>query len=430
MMKNKILYGLLFSSLFLNAQVLDLNDLIDLTIKNNPNIKITKSNTNEKKANVQQSKAAYLPQVNLNGNVSGYEIETTNAIIKDHDVNTYGATLDQLIFDFGKTTSTINATQSDYEASLKKEIQIISQSIFDTKKAFYDILGKNQLINVAQESYEIDQLQLEQANAYFKAGIKTKIDVTNAKLNLSSSKLGLIRSKYQLKLSIAKLITILGEQKEFEIKTEDTDIFSLVNNKITIDKSLEMLIEKGLENRSEISVFNNLIKAQRENISSKEAQYLPSLKLQASYNDTNSDNITSIDQAQSIVGVYLTWNIFNGFKTKAQVQENTSKLISIQEQLNQQKLVISQEVTNAYINVKEQEESLTVSLNKLQLSQENLNLAQARYKNGLNDIVELNDARLTYTQSKTDLVTTYYDYQTSLANLEYTTGIIYKVMLK
>ncbi len=56
------------------------------------------------------------------------------------------------------------------------------------------------------------------------------------------------------------------------------------------------------------------------------------------------------------------------------------------------------------------------------LATQKLSLAQQRYKAGLSDMVELNDAKLGYTKSKGDLVNTYYSYLLSIANLEYMIG--------
>ena len=57
-----------------------------------------------------------------------------------------------------------------------------------------------QQINLAEESIKIDELHLIQAEKYYKTGVRTLIDVTDAQLKLSNSKLELIQAQYNLKM--------------------------------------------------------------------------------------------------------------------------------------------------------------------------------------------------------------------------------------
>lgn len=85
-------------------------------------------------------------------------------------------------------------------------------------------------------------------------------------------------------------------------------------------------------------------------------------------------------------------------------------------------LQITQEVIDAYLDVRQSEGSTNLQLLTVELPTQNLSLAQQRYKAGLSDMVELNDTKLEYTKSKGDLVNTYYSYLLAIANLEYVTS--------
>ena len=68
------------------------------------------------------------------------------------------------------------------------------------------------MIHVAKESIKINKFQLYQAQEYFKAKVKTKIDVTNAQLQLSNSNMDLLKAKFNVKKANAKLITLLSKK--------------------------------------------------------------------------------------------------------------------------------------------------------------------------------------------------------------------------
>jgi len=57
------------------------------------------------------------------------------------------------------------------------------------------------------------------------------------------------------------------------------------------------------------------------------------------------------------------------------------------------------------------------------LAAENLRLAEGRYKAGIGDLLEFNDAQLLFTQNQSDLVVTYYTYLTALARIERAAGL-------
>ncbi len=100
-------------------------------------------------------------------------------------------------------------------------------------------------------------------------------------------------------------------------------------------------------------------------------------------------------------------------------------LNTLKQQLIQEKLQIKEDITNAYLKVKENQESIYIGYLNVNLAVDKLNLANQRYKAGLNDLVEVSDSKLAYTKAKSELIDTYYNYLNSKANLDYAIGVIY-----
>ena len=86
---------------------------------------------------------------------------------------------------------------------------------------------------------------------------------------------------------------------------------------------------------------------------------------------------------------------------------------------------IQENISAAYISLLENYESTKLSLESLALAKDNLYLSQERYKNGLNDIYELNTSKVQFTKALSSLVDIYYSYEISIANLEYASSILY-----
>jgi len=408
--------SLLSSGVF--AEERSLKELIDIAIKNSVNIQVAKADIEEKSAGVDYATAGYLPQVSVQGSFAQEDNRIDNDSVLGANAN-----VDQLLYDFGGTSSNIGAAKSAYSASQKKLDSTTEDVIISVKKAYYEILNKNQLINVAREAVKIDKLQLEQAREYFKAGVRTRIDVTNAELQLSNSKLDLLKAEFGLESSNTSLITILGVnlEKNFSVKKDDTDISLLAKEIVPMKKDVNELVRLGLENRAEIAVNKAIIELSQSQVKSARSEYYPKILLNASYNEKESDSY-SLDNKQMSAGVYIKWDIFSGFSSEAKVKENLAKLTKSKVDLRDIELKITQDIKDAYLEVKKSEDSTKMQLLSVDLATQNLSLAQQRYKAGLSDMVELNDAKLGYTKSKSDLVNTYYSYLLAVANLEYVVG--------
>ena len=414
----------LFLSTSINAKELNLDEILDIALKNNTNIQVSKYQEDIKTQELKKAKSAYLPKLSASADIGNYDIEASG-VTQEGDATSVTLSASQLIYDFGKTSNSIDASKYNLEAS-STEIQTSTKdTILSIKEAYYDILNKHQQIIVAKEAVSLDKLQLSQANEYFKAGVRTKIDVINAQLNLSNSELKLVQANYDLKISKTKLISLLGTsyEEEIDVKLDSNDISSLAKSIKIENENLDKLINTAFDNRSELQKYKALIKTNKANLNSAKAEYYPTLDVSASYSDKNSDDISSLEQTQTAVLLNLKWDLFTGDTTSANKKISLANLSTTKKQFEQQKLQIRQDVTSAYLNLEQSFESIKINLLSLDLSTRNLNLANERYKAGLNDLLEVNDAKLEYTKSKTNLVNSYYTYLSNTANLEYSLGL-------
>lgn len=427
-MYKKLILSLSLITFFsdLNANETSLKDLIDIAIENNSNIKISKFTQDKEKASYNLSKTEYLPKVGFTGELSSYDIETNESNDSDNSVTGYNLSASQLLYDFGRTSNQIETAKKNLEASGFEIIKNISETVLETKQAYYNILNNYQQINLAEESITIDELHLNQADNYFNAGVRTLIDVTDARLQLSNSKLKLVQSQYSLKNSKTKLISIIGIQNSDEIRVQkDEEIQTAIKSFKKSNFTLEELLDAGLKNRAEIKVFEKQIEAQQLELKNTKKEYYPTLNFDVNYNDKNSDDIVSLDSKQTSAGIFLKWDIFTGNSTEENIKISLVNLNSLKQQLFQEKLQIKEDITSAYFKVKENEESIKIAILNVKLSADKLDLANQRYKAGLNDLVEVNTSKLAYTEAKSQLIDTYYNYLTSKADLDYAIGVIY-----
>ena len=83
---------------------------------------------------------------------------------------------------------------------------------------------------------------------------------------------------------------------------------------------------------------------------------------------------------------------------------------------------IALEVRQAVLNLQEAAERISVSQRAAQQARENLELAEARYRAGVGNVIELTDAEATRASADADSVRARYSFQTALASLEKAIG--------
>lgn len=403
---------------------LTLDDLITMAIKNNPQIEIARQQYEQSRGIVTQSKSGYLPQISLSGDVGRSHVDNLNPVDEDNVIHGR-ISASQLIYDFGRTTGLIDASlfsSSAVQSQLEQQIQTV---VFQVKQNYYQVLEKELLITVAQEALETYKQHLYRAEKYYEAGVRTKIDVTSAQVELSNAKLDLLRANANLKTARVKLEQILGTRPnkgDYTLDKKQGPLEQLAGEKPAMSAPLPQLLETANTHRPELQRSHSLIQASEASLNQARGDYFPSLQAVGSYDAFETDFSNLQDQWN--IGIALNWDIFSGFQTEGKIAEAKAQVRELQASLKELKLAIEQDVTDSYLRADENREGVDLASQSVALARENLALAEGRYRAGLNDIVEFNDAQLTYTESQSNLVSTYYSYLTALARIEFATGTI------
>ncbi|WP_136808273.1 TolC family protein [Desulfosediminicola flagellatus] len=403
---------------------LTLNDVIELTLKNNPQIEIARHQYSQNDAVLTQSRSLYYPQVGTGADYSRIRIDNLQPTDEDN-VASIQLEVSQRIYDFGKTTGLIDASSFNLEAASANLTQIYHDIVLEVKSSFYSVLEKQRLIIVARQAVDNYEQQLYRAKRYFDAGVRTRIDVTNAEVNLSNQKLGLLRAKSDLQTARVKLQQVMGivpNNGEYEIISEEFSIDDLAEGKPEMPEDIDTLLVTAQQLRPGLNRFSQLVKAAEASVTQAKGDYWPTIAASGVYTYYESDLSTFNDQWQ--LGVGLQWQLFSGFATDGKVAEAKARLREVNASLREFELAVVQDVNDSYLRADVNRAGVDIADQSLGLARENLELADKRYQSGLGDLLEFNDAQLLYTRNQSDLVTTYYAYLISLARIERATGNI------
>jgi TolC family type I secretion outer membrane protein len=394
------------------GEILNLQRCIEIALKKHPDIIASTNNVNAYINKVGQSRADYYPQINL---YSGYSrISPVTSANGSYDNYSTGININQIIYDFGKTSTQVNIQNLNLNA-VRTDLESISDRIiFNVKQKYFALLQSKRNKQVAEETVRQYQQHLEQAKGFFEVGVKPKFDVTKAEVDLGTARLNLIISENALKSAKASLDNAIGIPEAPEYIIEDN--LQMEKYTITFDEA----ISNAYKNRPELKSIISRKEAAAGTVELARKGFYPVLTGNASYN-WSGENFP-LDNGWN-AGITLSFPLFSGFLTKYQVEEAKANL-NVQK-ANEESLrqSIFLEVQQAYLNFKEAEERIPVAELNVKQAQENFEIADGRYAAGVGNPIEVTDASVALTNAKTAYIQALYDYKIAIASLEKAMGV-------
>ena len=431
-MKKMILKYLALSlvTLSLDAkEIYTVDDLIIKSLKNSPDLAISQFEYDASQSRYDTAFSGYLPTVDVRGSAGRVSQSATLNIdgVQDNII-TGKLSLKQIIYDFGKTGGNTDTQKFTSDSFSMQNLQNISNKTLEVKSAYYNILKAKALIDVQKENVKLNEAQLYRSKKYFSAGIKTKIDVSDAKVSLIQANIDLKTAEYNLKLSFSNLDKVVGFtaiKNDYDVYSNELDLNSLYESLVIYQLNLYDSIVFAYENRFDIKKEQAKIKASQSDIRTVASEYYPSFYFSGNYlyQDAQSQELqVFLPQTKWDATLNLDWNIYQGGSTASRKQEKSINSAISASDLTNTKLIIKAKTTDAYINVNRTKDTVELAQSLVQVSHEKFDQASKRYEYGLADYIELQEARQGYINSKATLVVDYYDYYIAISTLDNAIG--------
>ena len=414
--------------------ILNIKDCITIALQNSPKIKKARYNYGIAKGNLGIAKSEYFPTLGIG---TGYNITDNNNNRRSTNTNIYSAeaNINQLIWNFGKTNANIRMYNFDRVAALYEFEDMVLETIFGVKTNYYGVLAAKATLDVNRANVQINERNYQRTKAYFEEGIKSKIDLVNAEVYLSDSKVTLVESEKAYKNALVQLNNSMYIAFAPEYEIENTETFNFQNNyapvnleKIDEKKDLskppkdvnnafltsqvekinvldnykfkpfpytfEESVNLAYKNRPDLKAYDATLKAMQESLKYTKREYLPEISATAGYGYRDQYNTNSFN-----VGINLSSNVnIKGQKHKI---DNAKIQVQLAEnEIDQAKQDIYFEVQNLYINMMQLEKQIPLLAVKVKQTLENFELADGRYAVGLGDYIELQDAKVNYNNAQ------------------------------
>ena len=401
--------------------LLTIEDATRIALEKHPSIQKADAAIEAAEAQVRQVRASYFPQLSLSGigkvGLSG----ATGALGLPgfpgspffRNVST-STNWYQNIFDFGRTRHLVAASRAVVQAQRFSKLAQEAQITFAVRRAYLTVMEAERLQEVAKETTEERQLTLNQSQAYFRAQLRSKLDVALAEANFAEAQGNLVQAQSSVHTAFAALAAAMGVdalENRYRLQEPEPEFPEFA--------PLDQLVQNGLTSRPEAKALDLKIRAFDEDVGLAKSNRLPEIRGFGAAGEGRFEG-TSVkpEQRHGVGALGIIVPLFTGGRLKGEREEAEANLkgaIADRTALHQQ---IRLQVTQVYYQSLNFKERICAAADQEHAAQDALRLAQARFKMNLASFLEVTTAEVADTRAEAAEAQTIYDFERALAELE------------
>ena len=301
--------------------------------------------------------------------------------------------------------------QSQLEMDLEK-----LDLILRVKEAYFNILGSDKAIEVAQTTVESLTQTVKVARSFFEVGMIPVNDVLKAEVELANAEQSLVRAKNAGQTTRSTFNTVLVRPVNEPVEVEDILVYKPEVGEYSAFE------EKALENRPEIKILDvNILQADQQ-IRLAKSRYYPEISLSYQYiSDGDEASVKGspfVDANHWEVLAVANWTFWEWGKTYYAGREKES----LKRQLIETKLDVEDgirlQVKQAMVDLDSSAKNIPTTQKGVESGEENLRVNAERYRAQVSTITDLLDAQTLLARARLDYYRALYDHNLAKARLD------------
>ncbi len=397
------------------TQMLTLDDVLQISLCTNPALAAQYMSVKAQEAALGASRAVYLPSVTLTGTgqITGEKIEHGN--YQQNEPLTGKAEAAWLLFDFGGREARQSSARSYVRAASAQYRATMQDLLLSVQTAYLNLLAAQESLTSAKASLETYQRSYEEAQKRYKLGMVSLSDKLQARTRYEQSLLTVVQQENQVEQTRGNLAMLLNLQPGTPLMLEAPVFDDNLTRLPTED--VQTLMNQALANRPELLAQEYNQDAAKANLHAARTRMMPTISAAASAALGDNWKHHQLYGVQNAAGLVLSWPIFSGFSNMYAAQQASYSYKQAQNQTQQVKRQVENEVWRAYQNYKTAVSSYLISQTVLESAEENHRVAFKYYEVGKTDILNLLTAVAQLADARQNKITAFYNLLLSKANL-------------
>ncbi len=412
-----------------DKKIFTIDEAIQAAIEKNAELQIARLETEKSSEQVKEAYGYALPTVTFDANYRkplkkqvtflpgiffGQGPELIPVSFEAYNTFNMGFTATQILFNSAVFTGM--GTAKIYQRIAKEQFRAsYNKTVAGVKKAFYSALLSRQVVETTKASLQNAEDNLKNARIMNQSGIVSDYDMIRAEVQVENVRPMVIEAERNFTLALNGLKLAMNLES-----TEEIDVTGMLEyapaDSSLIDESLLISRNASLQALKHQKDFNNEI------VTLQRSEYMPSLAAFGTYNWQSQSNQfeKTWDKlfASSHIGLTMTVNLFNGFRTTSKVAQAKKDTRKIEEQMHAVREGLRTQLHNIKYRLDESQKRIQSQGRSVELAEKGYRIAKTRYQTGSGTQLEVNDADVALLRARLNRVHAIYDYTIARIDLE------------
>lgn len=407
-MRMVVLLGVCATPLF----CLNLSEVIALALENSDKVKEQEHLSAQSKNLMYSQYAKLSPKLDLR-----YSLTRSNRSIGDYTIGLTDLNASFNLFNGLKDFYAIKQYQNLLSAQNYLYEATREDIILLAKTLYIQILQARDNLAISTESIRLLELQRNQAEDFYKQGIRAKSDLLSVEVTLANAKITQSNDKNTLNYALLSLQKLIMR----EVNVNALEPLSIQTDTEKLDFKHEDLQQQMFASRSEYLYMQKLLNALDSQKKALWGAFLPSVDVNYSrlwYERSAATPTYSGANLNSRAQLSLSWNLFNGLSDKFNIEAKGYEYLSVQSQISDMKKELNLSLDKALDDLSAAKVQYKVAKNAVKMAQENYKIVQNRYKQNIETSRELLNAEVALSQARLHFNQSEHKINLALANLE------------
>lgn len=372
-----------------NPRRLTLQEAIGLALKNNLNVLVAGTQVDEARGTRERELARLLPRAtgdslaklqNNNLAILGVSLPGIPTVVGPFSYYDFRFAASQSVIDrqayhsWKASQSQEQATKLDYQDTRDLVIRQTAGFYLDAQSALAEVQASESRVTTSEALEKLARDQHSQ-------GLATAVDVVRAQVQLARDRQTLLVARDTYQTSLLVLARFLGLQPGTPLELAEELAFKHVEPP-DLDQAARAALAARPDYRSLLSQRESLIEQQK----ASHSRYFPTFSVNGDYGPLgrNFGSMPGIGEIQGTISVTIFDRDRNG-----EQKQLASRLNRLNDQMEDLARGIEQEIRKAALDLDSAEQQVGVTEVALGLAQQELKLAEDRFRNGLTDNIEV-----------------------------------------
>jgi len=371
-----------------------LEHALDYALSHNPDARLAQQRVAVCQAQLEEANSAFWPRVEVQssyvrtdnpmqafGSILNQRSYSTSLNFNDlpsvDNLNARGL-VTMPLYAGGRNKANRDAAKANTEAAKLDKDAVRNALGYEVVRAFQTVLKTRQFIRATEASVNSFEAAASIANKRLAAGTLLKSGVLDVEVRLAQARENLVRARNANTLAERALRNLLGiEDGEFTVADAGPEV-----------SAPEM---SDFSRRPELASATEREQAAAAGVRGTKGGYLPRVNAFGSL-DYDYGWVTHGEGKSYTAGMLAQWDLWDGFSTRAKVQEAKANLEVAREEQRKIRLAISLEVEQARLELQTANERLVVTEKSIEQAADSASLTRDRFEQGLALSTELIDS--------------------------------------